>query len=189
MLLLLLPATVLLVVGAPLAVQLLAPGFAADQVALTVRLARIVLTATVVVAATNLLTAMLHAHRRHVWPSLEGLPSLLGVEALALGFVVGSFARLLLQLVGLRGTACGAAADGLDPSRCSDLARSAAHGAGQPRLVQRQRRGRPTRGVDADDGSDRGAGVRPPAGDASARPAVACAAPGAVPVVERPARD
>lgn len=113
----LVPATVLLIIAAPAVVRLLAPGFPAEQVVLTVRLARIVLLATLLVAATNLLTAMLHAHRRHVWPSLEGLPfnavmigaalvlgPVLGVEALAIGFVVGSGARLVLQVAGLRGT-------------------------------------------------------------------------------------
>jgi peptidoglycan biosynthesis protein MviN/MurJ (putative lipid II flippase) len=71
---LLVPATLLLMLGAPAVVRLLAPGFPAEQVVLTVRLARIVLLAALVVAGTNLLTAMLHAHRRQVWPSLEGLP-------------------------------------------------------------------------------------------------------------------
>lgn len=113
----LVPTTVVLLVAAPQLVRLLAPGFGPEQTLLTERLVRIVLLSTVVVAATNLLTAALQAQRRHVWPSLEGLPfnavmigaalvlgPVIGVEALAIGFVAGSLARLGVQLLGLRGT-------------------------------------------------------------------------------------
>jgi putative peptidoglycan lipid II flippase len=113
----LVPVTFLLFLAAPLVVRLLAPGFGVEQTSVAAHLARIVLVSTVVVAATNLLSALLHAHRRHVWPSLEGLPfnavmitaalvlgPVIGVEALAIGFVAGSIARLGVQLLGLRGT-------------------------------------------------------------------------------------
>ncbi len=114
---LLIPATVILWFGAPAVIAVLAPGFEGAQADLAARLARIVLLAVTVVAATNLVSALLHAHRRFAWPALEGLPfnivmigaALLfgvefGIDALAIGFVVGSLARLALALTGLIGT-------------------------------------------------------------------------------------
>ncbi|MDD9207105.1 lipid II flippase MurJ, partial [Georgenia sp. 10Sc9-8] len=93
----------------------LAPGFDGEHAATTQHLTRIVLVATVLVAGTNLLAAVAQAHGRFVWSSLEGVPFNIimiataalfgpryGITALAVGFVVGSAARLLLQLPPLR---------------------------------------------------------------------------------------
>lgn len=93
----------------------LAPGFEGEQAELAVTLTRIVLVATVLIAGTDLLAAVAQAHRRVVWSSLQGVPfniimiaaagifgPTFGIEALAVGFVVGSAARLALQLPPLR---------------------------------------------------------------------------------------
>lgn len=93
----------------------LAPGFEGAQAELAVTLTRIMLLATVLVAGTDLLAAVAQAHRRVIWSSLQGVPFNIimiaaaglfgpryGVQALAVGFVVGSAARLLLQLPPLR---------------------------------------------------------------------------------------
>lgn len=89
----------------------LAPGFEGEQAELTVLLTRIVLISTVLIAGTDLLAAVAQAHRKVVWSSLQGVPFNIimigaaglfgpryGIEALAVGFVVGSAARLLFQL-------------------------------------------------------------------------------------------
>lgn len=96
-------------------VAVLAPGFDAATAALAERLTRVVLVATVLIAATNVLAAVAQSHRRFFWAGAQGIPFNLvmivaaavfgprhGVVALAIGFVVGSAARLLLQLVPLR---------------------------------------------------------------------------------------
>ncbi len=97
---------------------LLAPGFSGDQADLTQSLTRIVLVATVLVAGTNLLASLTQAHNRYFWAAIQGVPFNLvmivaaavfgpqyGVTALAVGFVVGSATRLLLQLIPLRSLA------------------------------------------------------------------------------------
>lgn len=94
---------------------LLAPGFSEAQTATAATLTRIVLIATVLVAATDLLAALANAHGRFAWSSLQGVPFNLimiaaagllgpryGIAALAVGYVVGSAARLLFQLPPLR---------------------------------------------------------------------------------------
>lgn len=109
-------AGVLMAVLAGPVTAVLAPGFDAEQAALTATLTRVVLVATVLIAGTNLLAALAQSHGRFVWSALEGVPFNLvmiaaagflgpryGVPALAVGFVVGSAARLLLQLPALRG--------------------------------------------------------------------------------------
>jgi putative peptidoglycan lipid II flippase len=96
-------------------VAVLAPGFDAATSALAERLTRVVLVATVLIAATNVLAAVAQSHRRFFWAGVQGIPFNLvmivaaavfgpryGVMALAVGFVVGSTARLLAQLVPLR---------------------------------------------------------------------------------------
>jgi putative peptidoglycan lipid II flippase len=106
-----------LVVGlaASSVVAVLAPGFEGPQAALASSLTRIVLIATVLIAGTNLLAAAAEAHRRFFWAGVQGVPFNLimiasavllgpryGVVALAVGFVFGSAARLVCQLVPLR---------------------------------------------------------------------------------------
>lgn len=95
-------------------VAVLAPGFSGGQAELAESLTRIVLAATVLIAGTNLLAAAAQAHRRFFWAGVQGVPFNLtmivaagafgpryGVTALAVGFVAGSAARLLCQLVPL----------------------------------------------------------------------------------------
>jgi putative peptidoglycan lipid II flippase len=101
--------------GAGVVVAVLAPGFDAATAALAEQLTRVVLVATVLIAATNVLAAVAQSHRRFFWAGVQGIPFNLvmlvaagvfgpryGVVALAVGFVVGSAARLLAQLVPLR---------------------------------------------------------------------------------------
>ena len=96
-------------------VTVLAPGFKGAQADLAASLTRIVLIATVLISGTNLLAAAAEAHRRFFWSAMQGVPFNLimivaavvfgpryGVYALAVGFVVGSGARLLCQLVPIR---------------------------------------------------------------------------------------
>lgn len=113
--LLVLVSVVLVAISAALAVaarplvSVLAPGFGPDQLDLAVDLTRILLSATVFVSATNLLVALLHAHRRFLWASLVAVPfnvALIvaalgfggehGATSLAVGFVVGSVLRVVL---------------------------------------------------------------------------------------------
>ena len=92
--------------------RVLAPGLDGEAADLLVLLTRIVLVTTVLVAATDLLVALAQAHGVFRWGALQGVPFNLvmiaaagllgpriGVVALAVGFVVGSLARLALQLV------------------------------------------------------------------------------------------
>lgn len=96
-------------------VTVLAPGFEGAQEDLAASLARIMLIATVLIAGTNLLAAAAQAHRQFFWSGVQGIPFNLimiisavwfgpryGVVALAAGFVAGSAARLVCQLVPLR---------------------------------------------------------------------------------------
>lgn len=94
---------------------LLAPGFEGAQAAIAASLVRIVLAAAVLVAGTDLLASLAQAHGRFAWSALQGVPFNLvmiasagflgpqyGVTALAVGYVVGSAARLLMQLPPVR---------------------------------------------------------------------------------------
>ncbi len=89
----------------------IAPGFDGAQAETTESLTRIVLIATVLIAGTDLLASLSQSHGRVVWSALQGVPFNIimigaaglfgptyGIAALAVGFVVGSAARLLLQL-------------------------------------------------------------------------------------------
>lgn len=93
----------------------LAPGFDPATSTLAAKLTRIVLVATVLMAATNVLAAVAQSHRRFFWAGVQGIPFNLvmivaaagfgptyGVTALAIGFIAGSAVRMLLQLVPLR---------------------------------------------------------------------------------------
>ena len=97
-------------------VTVLAPGFKGAQAELAASLTRIVLIATVLISGTNLLAAAAEAHRRFFWSAMQGVPFNLimivaavavwppvrRLHALAVGFVVGSAARLLCQFVPIR---------------------------------------------------------------------------------------
>ena len=98
-------------------VRLMAPGFPADRVALAAGLTRILLVASWFVTVMNLITGLLHAHRRFFGPAFTGIPFNLamiaaalffgqrfGAYALAVGFTVGSLLRVLVQLPDLRRT-------------------------------------------------------------------------------------
>ena len=104
--------SLIMALAAPLVVTVLAPGFKGAQAELAASLTRIVLIATVLISGTNLLAAAAEAHRRFFWSAMQGVPfnvimivaaavfgPRFGVYALAVGFVVGSGARLLCQLV------------------------------------------------------------------------------------------
>ena len=93
-------------------VTVLAPGFDGDHADLARQLTRVVLIATVLIAGTNLLAGLVQGHGRFGWSGLQGVPFNLvmigaaalfgpqyGVIALAWGFVAGSAARLLMQVV------------------------------------------------------------------------------------------
>ncbi|MBG6179570.1 murein biosynthesis integral membrane protein MurJ [Arthrobacter sp. CAN_A1] len=90
---------------------IIAPGFDGAQAETTEALTRIVLIATVLIAGTDLLASLSQSHGRVAWSALQGVPFNIimigaaglfgptyGIAALAVGFVVGSAARLLLQL-------------------------------------------------------------------------------------------
>jgi putative peptidoglycan lipid II flippase len=107
--------SLVMALAAPAVVTVLAPGFKGPQAELAASLTRIVLIATVLISGTNLLAAAAEAHRRFFWSALQGVPFNIimivaavvfgpryGVYALAIGFVVGSGARLLCQLVPIR---------------------------------------------------------------------------------------
>jgi putative peptidoglycan lipid II flippase len=104
-----------LAVFAEQVVRVTAPGFPAERADLAAELMRIVLVGAVLVAVTNLVTGLLQSHRHFFWPAIVGVPFNLvliaaallfggdsGVYAIAVGFVVGSFARVVVQLPGLR---------------------------------------------------------------------------------------
>lgn len=115
-------AAVVLLVGSAVAfllaeqvVAVLAPGFDRATADLATRLTRIVLVAALFVAATDILAAAAQAHGRFFGSGVQGIPFNLvmigaaawagtrwGVEALAAGFVVGSAARMLVQLPAVR---------------------------------------------------------------------------------------
>lgn len=107
--------SVLMAILAEPVTAVIAPGFDGRHAELTAHLTRILLMATVLIAGTDLLAALAQVHGRFAWSALEGVPFNLvmiaaaglfgpryGVTALALGFVIGSAARLLIQLPPLR---------------------------------------------------------------------------------------
>jgi putative peptidoglycan lipid II flippase len=111
----LVPAAVAMAWGAESIVGLLAPGFPPGVAAEAARLTRIVLLATVLVAGTDILAAACQAHGRFLYSGLQGIPfnltmigftvalgSRWGADALAIGFVVGSGLRLLIQVPAVR---------------------------------------------------------------------------------------
>ncbi|WP_456600268.1 murein biosynthesis integral membrane protein MurJ [Blastococcus sp. SYSU DS0616] len=113
--LVLVAGSVLMFLAAEQVVAVLAPGFDEATAALTVELTRIVLIAAVFIAATDILAAACQAHGRFFASGLQGVPFNLvmigaalwagarfGIEALAVGFVVGSAVRMLVQLPAVR---------------------------------------------------------------------------------------
>jgi putative peptidoglycan lipid II flippase len=113
--LVLVAASLLVFAGAEAVVAVLAPGFDEPTAELAVRLTRIVLVAAVFVAGTDILAAAAQAHGRFFGSGVQGVPfnlvmiaaavwagPLIGVEALAIGFVVGSAVRMLVQVPAIR---------------------------------------------------------------------------------------
>ena len=109
--LILVTGSALMYVAARQVVAVLSPGFDPETADQAVKLTRIVLVATVFIAGTNILAAAAQAHRRFAWSGSQGISFNLvmiaaagwfgghfGIEALAVGFVVGSAVRLGLQL-------------------------------------------------------------------------------------------
>lgn len=107
--------SLLLIWAARPLVRLLAPGFDDAGVEQAVELTRVVLAATVLIGATNVLAGVAHAHRRFGWSATEGIVfnvvmiavalaagQRYGVLALAVAFVLGSGVRLLVQLPPVR---------------------------------------------------------------------------------------
>ncbi|GGS43766.1 murein biosynthesis integral membrane protein MurJ [Actinokineospora fastidiosa] len=103
-------------IGAPAVVAVLAPGFDAGTAAVAVDLTRVVLVATVLISATNLLAGAGQALGRFAPAAVQGLGfnvvmiaaaglagPVFGVTALAWGFVLGSAVRLVIQIPAVRG--------------------------------------------------------------------------------------
>ena len=96
-------------------VGVLAPGFDPAVRATAVELTRIMLVSVLFVAGTNILAGGAQAYGVFGWAALQGIPfnlamivaalalsPILGIRSLALGFAVGSFLRLLLQIPPMR---------------------------------------------------------------------------------------
>ncbi|SDD75185.1 murein biosynthesis integral membrane protein MurJ [Auraticoccus monumenti] len=107
--------SVVMYAAVPVVVRVVAPGFDPGTAETAVLLTRVLLVATVVVATSDLLAAAAQADGRFFFSGLEGigfnlvmiattllLGTRLGVPALAVGFVLGSVVRMLLQLPPLR---------------------------------------------------------------------------------------
>ncbi|GAA2760840.1 murein biosynthesis integral membrane protein MurJ [Actinopolymorpha rutila] len=112
----LLAGSVIMFVAARPLLTVLASGFDSAAMDEGVRLTRIVLLATLFIAATNLLAGVAQAHGRFFWAGLQGIPfnavmiaaaalfgARFGGAALAVGFVAGSAVRLAFQLPAVRG--------------------------------------------------------------------------------------
>ncbi len=97
--------------AAPLIVTVLAPGFDDATAQTAVEMTRIVVVATVFIAGTNILAATAQAHRKFAAAAVQGVPfnltmiaaaavfgHVFGVRAIAVGFVIGSALRFLLQV-------------------------------------------------------------------------------------------
>ncbi|WP_324278535.1 murein biosynthesis integral membrane protein MurJ [Blastococcus brunescens] len=107
--------SVLVFLAADQVVAVLAPGFDESTADLAARLTRIVVVAALFVAGTDILAAACQAHGRFFASGIQGVPfnvvmiaaaawagPRVGIESLAVGFVVGSAARLLVQLPAVR---------------------------------------------------------------------------------------
>ncbi len=102
-------------VAAGQVVSVLAPGFDSDQVELATTLTRVVLGATALVAATDILAAAAQSHGRFFHSGAQGVAfnlvmiaataffgTIYGITAVAAGFVVASAARLAIQFPAVR---------------------------------------------------------------------------------------
>jgi putative peptidoglycan lipid II flippase len=98
--------------------NLCAPSFSYEAFELSVHLLRITAPALLFLATFAILAGTLYAMRRFFWPAFATalynatlavcialLVPYIGIDAAALGWVLGAAAQLLLQLVGLRGAA------------------------------------------------------------------------------------
>lgn len=93
-------------------VRLMAPGFAAEPAALTVRLMRLLMPALLFLGLANVTSTLLHAEKRFVLPAfgevafrggpVTGLLAGAGLPGLVGGVLLGAFGKLLVQLMGLR---------------------------------------------------------------------------------------
>jgi putative peptidoglycan lipid II flippase len=115
-LLVVIPITALLIWQAPLAVTVLAGGFAGDVREQATGMVRLLLPAVVFMALSGLITALLYARQRFLLPAFTTsafnagiivgallLTPLLGPFSLVAGVLVGAVLQVLLQLPGLRG--------------------------------------------------------------------------------------
>ena len=106
---------VVLLVGAPVLVPLIAPGFGPERTALTIELTRIMALGPLLLAVGAVVTSVLNATGRfaasmaapvayNIVTILAAilLPPFIGVHGLAVGVVLGAAAFLLVQLVPLR---------------------------------------------------------------------------------------
>jgi putative peptidoglycan lipid II flippase len=111
MLLLLVALAVVVAIWAPTIVPLITPGFDMVTTELTVRLTRIMLVSPIMLALGSVASSLLNARGRFgaaaIAPSMYNLAIIagalflapwLGIEALAVGVVVGSFLHLFVQL-------------------------------------------------------------------------------------------
>lgn len=100
---------------APSVVAVLGPGFDGPTARTAVELTRIMLVASVFIAGTNILAAAAEAHHKFFAAGVQGVPfnavmiaaavafgGVFGVRAIAVGFVVGSVLRFLIQIPPVR---------------------------------------------------------------------------------------
>ena len=105
-------ATVAGVLAAPPLVSLMAPGFTGEQRALAVRLTRLVMLALLPLGLSTLTMATLHTLKRFNLPALgeasfRAGPLILlagvgGIQATAVGVVLGALGKLVIEALGLR---------------------------------------------------------------------------------------
>jgi putative peptidoglycan lipid II flippase len=105
-------ATAIGLLSAPSLVSLIAPGFTGDQQALAVRLTRLIMPALLLLGLSTLTMATLHAQKRFNLPALGDasfragplilLATVGGIQAMAVGAVLGALGKLAIETLGLR---------------------------------------------------------------------------------------
>jgi murein biosynthesis integral membrane protein MurJ len=113
-LILLVVITVIGIVGAPLLISVLAPGFEGSEKVLTIQMTRIIMPASLFLGLSALTYITLNSYKRFTVPALgdiafKGLAiglfilsvKILGIFALIVGVVLGALARLLVHIIGL----------------------------------------------------------------------------------------